>query len=815
MLDALHVQDEVEVFVYLPLEGEPGEWDDLGVEVEVLEGEAPPEPEVKPVPDGRREFEWIACKVKELVTSGSAAPHEVAIVARTGRDDARRAHEILDTAGIPNSARIRTPLAEIAAVKAVLQLFRGAARGWSCRALRNVLESSYFELEIDLRAIDYIARKRRVEGLDGWTQELCRLRELVATARDEWKYRREGLYADRIADDCKRFDEFREVVEELNEPRPLDQWVALTRRMLDPGWFDFRGRVCGDMADATGAAAESRGGRALRTGADACWEIVRLDQRGVERLCRTLEAWPEAEDAGAVLEPTEWYARLRRFLESNELALRTPLDTGVQILEAHEAALFPFKHTFVVHANDGEFPRRAPTPVMFSDEERRALAERGLPLTYRELWLRRERALWRAVTQNPNVTISYRTADLNGVPLLPSLMLSRQLIDESQEIPRTQYTWPLAFNPAHARRIAAARLAESRRKDEPGPILVAEPLALDHAVLAAYAESQRRESLMTGREAGSLSPWNGEIRDEWLLEDLRERFGASYRWSASALETYSQCPFVFLLRYVLRLDELAEAEEETTPLTFGEVAHRLLERFHAEYQGPYPAEFSGATSELFQRIAEEVFAKAEAREEGWLGLPALWNITKRDLVEQVREYLAWELPRLKKARPERVELWFGYDEAKPVKIVGEDLGGQPQTLKVIGRVDRIDRYGEGKKATYGIIDYKTGRTPTTGWYEDGSALQAPVYMSALRGMLGDVHTGGYRSIRTPKAGGEVRWGTPAFERALQIALSIPGYVRAGRFEAKGARRTGWKSYWQGLDVCRMKACYESGSRFDE
>ncbi len=309
LIEALRDQQDVEVVLYLSLEDEPGEWDDFGAKVELLPGDTS-EPEVQPVPDGRREFEWIACKVKELLASGAAASHEIALVARTGREDTRGAHEILNSAGIPNTARIRSPLAEIPALKALLGLFRAAARGWKYRPLRHVLENSYFNLNVDLRSIDYIARKRRVEGLGRWAAELNRLRDVVATTEDDWRYRKEGLFSNRLERDCESFEQFRKQVEELSAPRPLAGWVELTRKLLNPGWFDFRSRLCSDD-----------GGR---------YEIVRLDQRGVERLDRMLQDWPELEEGGEAIEPAEWYARLRRLLESNELALTTPLQTGVQ-----------------------------------------------------------------------------------------------------------------------------------------------------------------------------------------------------------------------------------------------------------------------------------------------------------------------------------------------------------------------------------------------------------------------------------------------------------------------------------------------------
>lgn len=800
LLAALAAQTEVEVTAYVPA---PPRDDRGGYEfglVEMLDG---PDPDggghgqsndvvVQPVPDGRREFEWVACKAKELIAAGACRPDEIAVVARTGRDDARRAHEILNAAGVPNTARVRSSLAEVPALKAVLSLFRAAARGWAYRPLRAVLASSYFDIDIDLRSIDYIARQRRVEGLDRWGAQLCRLQDRVANAEDDWEYRREGLFSDRLTRDCAAFEAFRRELAWLDEARPLHDWIGLTRRILKPGVFRYRSRIC-----------DGHGGR---------WEIVRLDQRGVERVERMLAEWQEPDESVANIEPREWYGRLRRFLETNELALTTPLQTGVQVVEAHEAALFPFKHTFVVHANDGEFPKRAPSGAIFSDEERETLAERGLPLGHRDVWLERERTLWRAVTANPNVAITYRTADASGVPLLPSLMVPEH--DATREIARTQYTWPVPFSGVQARRSAAERLVKLKKSGAAGAIMVPEPGPLRQAVLAAHAETLRVGSPASGREAGTLNPWNGELRDPWLLDYLAQRFGPERVWSASQLASYAECPFIYLVQRVLYLDELAEAEEETTALTFGSAAHAILERFYPELlKGSFPEAFEESAFKLFEEIAAEVFVELERQDAEWLGLPAFWSVTKRDLLEQVAQYLAWELPTFGDWRPYLVEYEFG--GAEPLEVEGLDLKGQPQNLRVRGYIDRVDVKREGETAIYRILDYKSSKVPKAADYEHG-VVQIPIYMKALAKIMDvSVEAGGYRSIKQLREAGRALWGDANFERAVGIAFSIPARIGAGKFEAKAAKSCGWSDYWPGLDVSRVKAVYREGCRFDD
>lgn len=810
LIEALAAQDDVEASVYLPAADERGPDEDefAGFAPRQLEGEAPGEVAVQPAPDARRELDWVACEIKRVLLARQAEPDGVAVVVRTGREDARPAYDALRAAGIPATARIRTALAEVPALKAILHLFRGAAAGWRYRPLRTVLESAYFEIGVDLRPIDYIAAEHRVDLLDGWAFELCRLQELAVRQEDEKEASgrrgslgRVGIWSRTMDKACQTFDEFRLAVAGLRSNRTLAAWVEATKELLDPGLFGFRERACRfDASD---------------------YEIVRLDQRGIDALHGLLTDWSRSmgDEGSEVLGVEEWYARLRRFLESNEMTLLTPRANGVRILEAHEAALFPFQHVFVIHANDGEFPKAMRPGGLFSEDERLALVERGLPISHRQLSLRRERALWRAVTRNERVTVSYRTADLKGTPLLPSLLVPEH--DDDIAIERTRFLPEVPLDLAQTLQTAAHDMAAARRGGEARIIEVARPGLLRQALLAAHAETRRRAG--DDREEGTLGPWNGELRDPWLIEWLGGRFGDDYPWSASKLQSYGACPFLFFVNSVLGLDERDEAEEETTRLVYGSVAHALLERFYKQLGPDLPGELDDDAEAMFEAICGQLFEEWEEQEtEGeYLGLPALWEVTKASIHDDVKDYVRRELPHMarKGERPIEFEYGFGFDE-DAVVIRGADHQDVERAMRVCGKIDRVDEVSRGKHAGTHILDYKSSSTPAAAGYLDGSTLQIPLYMKVLAETKGyEVTCGRYRTLKRDQGisnAAVVRRGSPKFESALKYAFSIPARIRAGMFEAKAAAAAGWQPWAPGIDVCRTRAQYEKGaSRFDE
>jgi RecB family exonuclease len=750
LLSALRDQGEVEVVLYVPGSPEADDWDAVADAITDLSGGETPAPIVQPSPDERRELDWVALEIKKALVEDRVPPDRIAVIARSGREDARAAHEVLSAAGIPTTSRLRSSFAEVPALKAVLLLFRAAARDWPYRQLRQVLASPYFDITIDLRRLERIAGERRVSSLDAWSTAL----------KDE------------------AFTHFAERVRGLSAARPLRDWITLTRELLDPGLFAFRRRVCRIAPGRT--------------------EVVRLDQQAIESLDGLLRDWAAAR---AVEVPTpfqvrDWYGQLRRFLHANEIALGTPLRTGVQVLEAHEAALFPFDRSYIVHANDGEFPKRPGTSWLFTDAELGVIRLAGLPLSDRADALRRERILWRAVTAGPRVAISYRTADPSGVPLLPSLLVPEH--DRGSEIPRTRFVWDQAVTPAYADRLAMRHLQQAK----PGMTVIVPRLEpVRRAIVGAVAETERRQLIE--------SRWSGRLFDPWVLDRIAQRFTADFVWSASRLEAYSQNPFVFLVAEVLGLEAVEEAEEETSPMSFGSAAHAMLERFYGEYTGSFPGAMTPAIARQYQALADRVLDDLE-HDPDWLGLPLLWALTRRDITRRVEEFLAWELPRLKGRQPHLREYKFGYDES--LSIEGQDTRGIANRLRIRGRIDRVDRTDDG---ALHVLDYKSSSIPTAARYADGAALQGALYMKALSNTVGGtVATAAYSSIKRPSRGGEVAWGEEECERALAIALSITTRVREGKFEplAAGSMRE-WAFWWPGADVCRVTEMVPGGCRF--
>jgi len=830
LFEALSSQDAVEIYTYVPIETEPGEWERIASRVEDIDlAGSRPKIDVQPAPDAVREATWVARTIKALLLRGEIEPHEVAVIARSGREDTRRIREALRRAGVPSTARIRSPLAEIPALRALLALFEAAAAEWTWDTFRPVLKSPYLAAHIDVRALDYLAARSRPQGLDRWIQGLQRLLEETQSDRG-WVLARAGITADGLERDIPALESFANSAASLSAARTESEWVALTRRLLRGEPFGLRERVC--------------------TPVEERWDVVRLDQRGVLAVESLLREWHDLVNSDRdPIGPGEWYERLGRALGANEIALSTPLQRGVQVLEAHEAPLTPFKRTFLIHANDGVFPRGY-AGGLFTERERALLAQAGVPLATRDMRIDRERRLWRACAGSAHVTVTYWTADSNGVPRLPSLFVPPH--DRRHALPRTRRTLFGARDSPVTRgellETEVARFAESRRGEEPRAFLTPAAGALRQAALSAFADELRCGGLdpfgQTGlsfqaREAGLQTlvteaaalfanerplserpgPWNGELRDPVVLASLRTHFPEGREWSASQLEQYGKRPFDFLVERVLGLSQIGAAEDEANSLTIGGLVHEILERFYSGISAADLQEggLGSAPQDRFERIYEEVCARYEAAEDRWMGLPHVWAATREELRTQVYAFLDWELKQRDVGEPLAVELAFGRrSDLGPADLSGLGRDGAEYTLLLGGRIDRVDRLGAPGADQLRIVDYKSGgagSAPSPRAFNDAAALQNALYMAAVEQLgLGTATAGVYRTVRAPANRGRLKHAD--IEPALQLARMIPSRVRAGLFEAVQAGSTTLRDWQLGSDVSRTTARISAGTRFD-
>jgi ATP-dependent helicase/nuclease subunit B len=158
--------------------------------------------------------------------------------------------------------------------------------------------------------------------------------------------------------------------------------------------------------------------------------------------------------------------------------------------------------------------------------------------------------------------------------------------------------------------------------------------------------------------------------------------------SASAYEDLRRCPYRFFALRQLGLQEAAEIDAELDKRDFGNWLHKVLASFHGALKQA-PQLDATARASLLDTIAEQVTQEQGLDDGEFLPFAATWP--------QVRDgYLAWL------AKHEAAGAVFESAESEHEMPLG--------ALKLVGRIDRIDRMPDGSLL---VMDYKTEGRPKT------------------------------------------------------------------------------------------------------
>ncbi|HEU4957449.1 MAG TPA: double-strand break repair protein AddB [Sphingomicrobium sp.] len=237
------------------------------------------------------------------------------------------------------------------------------------------------------------------------------------------------------------------------------------------------------------------------------------------------------------------------------------------------------------------------------------------------------------------------------------------------------------------------------------------------------------------------------------------------RIAVTDLDRLKADPFAFYAKAILGLRELEPVDAEHHAAWKGTAVHEVLEAWFKE-DNCDPAKLRARAEAL---IADESIHPM---------LRALWS-------PRLMEAIDWIAEQVSKDR-----------ESGRVPVVAEKKGeAQVAGVLLHGRVDRIDRFADGRLA---IIDYKTGQAPAKKAVSEGFALQLGLLaLIARAGGFGDVQgeIGGHEYWSLAKKNGRLGYrqspdsddGPDAFvERAhAQFFAAVSDYLLGSKeFTAK-------------------------------
>ncbi len=766
-------------------------------------------------PDRAREVRAIARGVKRLLIGGGRAD-QVGVLFRRLDGYQALVREVFAEYGIPFRVREGMPLESNPLIAALTNLLMLSVNNFPRRDTLDALRSPYFALRDltpnNLAQIEAITREAVVvKGREAWLAAFVKptepppVQDAGPTMHEDDENTRLVVRLSKEEIDALRakVDTFLTRVTPPERATPRD-YVAWIEALIgpDPRAEEWQQQNFPDQVEE-----DTTSFRVIERARASSLDLAEIAARDVSALAEFKDGLRGMVEAAEILGEGEiaWSDFLRDLLDAVSVAKYdlTPTTEGrVVISTITQARGVSKEYIFLGGLVESEFPPRAPEDPLLTAGEREALRAAGVPLA--SLQTREETTLfYEAVTlARKKLYLSYPTFDDKANSLYPSPYIQsvRQVLDPiPQEILSLNYV-PAPNESASLTELAVS-LTSPNARDTASAVALDQSLqraspAWRHSLFARQVEA-RRESLMPHDE------FSGVMHDAKLRAEFAAKFGADHRWSASQFSEWGACGFRFFAKRLLNLEEITEPEEGLDNLQLGSLYHEILEQAYGEFAkrsiavtAATLADAQRTMAETAERILKDAPTRFAFRPTAW------WSEERGEILRRLNALLEAEAERNGDSAPVpfALEMPFGF-KGKPALNVQLPVG----TIRVIGKIDRIDRVVDG---TVVLIDYKTGSTPI-GPAEviQGRNLQLPIYVLAAEGQGHRVTDAFFVHIR----GGKTSGNLAKVDRAGWLGLAkehinrYVGFARAGNFsvEPNQFENGTCNAYCEFASLCRV------------
>ncbi len=370
------------------------------------------------------------------------------------------------------------------------------------------------------------------------------------------------------------------------------------------------------------------------------------------RLLSLLQIFGQEVPAQLELMPSQWLSYLEGLLARRETNLRAADDNGIWCLSLNSAEWLPVTHGIFLNLNEGALRKVDHSPVSDS-EGQRVFNDTGFAVGTNDRQELEFEFLWFLKKPWRELRLCFSATDFQGSVLTPSRL----------------WMWA-GFVGGQLKKAAESPLRT--RWDELQAQSV-EALSVERGF-----SKERSENMLLAFErdfGGEVNTWGRTNQD---------------RLSASGLERYWACPFIFAAERKLKLVDDPLLDLDLDRRTRGNLLHGLVEQLSIE-----PMRYDWVDEEI-EALVDQTRAKGNIQ----VGDERLWPAIRAQHVRLGKQFLVFERDwrkRFPQTKTIARELAF---EA--------DWGG----LKMSGRIDRVDQDSHGR---YAVIDYKASAMGTSNW----------------------------------------------------------------------------------------------------
>jgi ATP-dependent helicase/nuclease subunit B len=724
------------------------------------------------------EMEMVGARIKRLIVEENVKPDEIAVVFRTPQDSRSLAADAFSRLGLPIAWEQGARLDRAPILRTLVVLLKLDLDDWPFDLLLAATGSNYFQPAWPswregrtAIALERAIRELQVpQGREALLQELRRtgfqpvdlssfprsttssslLRSGVGTqfpgapASEELPEDAENPSYDVLAALAAAFDH---LPQQATLPDWANAWDALAR---DTG-------ILRDLDWDTDNDANVRQSDAL------AWKMLLSILSSGDQLAGWLKQRPPE------LSRNEAFRTLLDILGSERLPASGDETGRVRVLSASSIRSLHVPYLFLAGLSEKSFPPPDREDRLYSEAEYARLVEQNLPLVTRTERNREEMLLfYECVTRaTKRLFLSYPALDDAAQPLSPSPFLleveqacgkgriAKIESNDFRPVPKTDQ--PLS--PAEFRLVAMNEALEGNHRclaglrqhalTAPGSGLATETGNSDGSIAAARNLFAGLELTMLRQDRERFGPAEGILSSDKSRRLLHGMFLPDRTFGVTELESYARCPYRYLMEKIMKVQPLDELALETDYLERGQTVHEVLAAFHQKVNAARGRPTSPAKLDEteFQQLMQEAIAECLPSNSGNSVRDALREVDRRLIVKWLESYRRqhdnydrlWadcETPPV----PEFFEISFGLTKhASTTLALPEplELPAGEATVRLSGRIDRVDTGFAANHVIFNIVDYKTGASAkfSPDEFMHGAALQLPIYAIAVSEMF--------------------------------------------------------------------------------
>lgn len=400
------------------------------------------------------------------------------------------------------------------------------------------------------------------------------------------------------------------------------------------------------------------------------------------------------------------------------------IPTGIDQVTLYDVTTLSFndkKIIFVIGCNDGEFPNSTYETGLFTDEECKELLELKLDIqdSTVEVYSSENMYVYVALTRASELLyMSYYQSEVNGENIVNSSIFT-QLVDFMPNINVKTFEDTDVYDSLWCEKSAFEYLSEHYQTEDENTL----------GLLNYFQNIDEYNSTIKSIENNK----NGKVLNLSNKEIIDKLFGKEMYLYPSNVDVFYNCRFKYFVQYALKIKPREKAEINS--LEYGNLMHYLLEKFMRQHKND---DFSQLSEDVIKKDSDKLLDYyAENVLGGFEDKSAKFKYLYNRMKETAVKILIHTVNGLAKSKfiPSEFEMNINDDGDIPSYSIKID---DELSLKLIGKIDRVDKYTRNNVEYIRVVDYKTGnKTFKLDDILNGINLQTLIYMKSITELSDD------------------------------------------------------------------------------